>query len=540
MLPVTLAWGLLAACVSPPGAVARDARAADAAALPDAPDAASTTRVHVDVSGPGVVTSSPAGIACPPSCDAAFTRATPLTLVPSPEGFVGFTGACTGATCSLVLQDDVSVGARFAGAGDVVWWRRFGADGREGLYDAAWAANGNIVVAGDYSLHPASTGTVDVGLGPLPRGDGDESYVARYGADGAPEWVAPIVRSHRILPLRVAGAPAGGALVSGSFEQALDLVGDPVPAGGPGDLFVAGYSTTGVALWQVPLHTDDNYADLAVTPEGDAVVLARIGPTSSIGATSVAMPQGGMLLARLSGADGTIQWLRQLEWIPDAPYAGRSLAVDESGEIFLAGSYVYQASVGCAASSAIFGSDAYVARLHGEDGACVWSWSFGTDAYEQVPAMDARGGHVALALYAGKAFDIGGRPVAEGANLAVFAALDGSLEWVRRAGTYVSIQGVAVDGAGAVNAAGSFDEALDLVEPPRSAPTAQSIFAVRLQDGATLGATVFAVHASEGYPRIRAGGGPGALLGFPYRGDLVVDGVTYTALDVDFVLARLR
>jgi hypothetical protein len=65
----------------------------------------------VSVTGQGVINSSPAGIACPSKCSATFADGAHVTL--TGDGAT-FSGACTGATCSVTMNADATVAAAFA------------------------------------------------------------------------------------------------------------------------------------------------------------------------------------------------------------------------------------------------------------------------------------------------------------------------------------------------------------------------------------------------------------------------------------------
>jgi len=86
----------------------------DANAPPPPPSKAQLT---VNVSGTGTVTSSPAGISCPTTCNAGFTSGTLITLsatAASSFTFSGFAGPCTGMTCTFTLNTNQTVSATFA------------------------------------------------------------------------------------------------------------------------------------------------------------------------------------------------------------------------------------------------------------------------------------------------------------------------------------------------------------------------------------------------------------------------------------------
>jgi hypothetical protein len=81
---------------------------------------ASTPRFTLTVSkagtGGGIVSSSPTGINCGTTCSAAFDSGTTVALsaVPSTDAvFTGWSGACSGPTCTLVVSADRSVTATF-------------------------------------------------------------------------------------------------------------------------------------------------------------------------------------------------------------------------------------------------------------------------------------------------------------------------------------------------------------------------------------------------------------------------------------------
>jgi hypothetical protein len=69
--------------------------------------------------GTGTVTSNPAGITCPGTCAASVVGGTTVTLSANPASgsvFSGFSGACTGNSCTIAVNAAASVTATFAPA----------------------------------------------------------------------------------------------------------------------------------------------------------------------------------------------------------------------------------------------------------------------------------------------------------------------------------------------------------------------------------------------------------------------------------------
>jgi List-Bact-rpt repeat protein len=86
------------------------------------PTGTATQNLSVNVTGgsaDGVITSTPAGITCGPTCSAAFATGSTVTLTAAPingNSFLGWASGCTsisGATCNVTMNSDVIVSASF-------------------------------------------------------------------------------------------------------------------------------------------------------------------------------------------------------------------------------------------------------------------------------------------------------------------------------------------------------------------------------------------------------------------------------------------
>ncbi|MEX2647128.1 MAG: PASTA domain-containing protein, partial [Gaiellaceae bacterium] len=90
----------------------------DVSGSPYLTSAPATRTLTVTRSGPGQVTSSPAGIACASACSYAFESGASVTLTATARrnsAFAGWSGACSGkaATCTVTMDEERAAGARF-------------------------------------------------------------------------------------------------------------------------------------------------------------------------------------------------------------------------------------------------------------------------------------------------------------------------------------------------------------------------------------------------------------------------------------------
>lgn len=147
--------------------------------VPAAPDASVATgpqALVVSVTGPGVVTSSPAGIDCGAQCAASLDAGTLVTLTATPDAsavFVGWSGDCAGETpCTLTMDAAKNVSAAFALHGAKRWVKQVSFSGQDLMENLVVDPQGNLIAAG----------AVD-------DGGGSDLYLVKYDQrDGTPLW----------------------------------------------------------------------------------------------------------------------------------------------------------------------------------------------------------------------------------------------------------------------------------------------------------------------------------------------------------------
>ena len=431
----------------------------------------------------GRVTSTPPGIDCPGSCEAAFPFGASVTLEATADSgstFGGFAGDCTAAMCSVTLDVPRAVQAKFW-SGDVQRART--------LAGTSYADEGRSVVWGPdgalyssvYHLHAGISEATFFEGTPFEQTHqgGGRGFVVRH-RDGAIENVAhfPSVSSYHVL----AATPTGPILGAVFYENLNMFIRQVMPRGG-GDTVVARLSANLAAADWVRtfsgVGTDpyDGILGIASDAAGDVYVVVSLEENTSIdpcnepGLPSVTpcLISGGqspVFVVKLSGTSGAT-----LATIMLSNVMLGGIAAHPDGGVVLAGRYMGEVSAtppspGAATTilSAPAVADGFVLRLDGGLQPMVPAFKFGgtSASYSEVSAVAVTGtGDILIGGLLGSTVDIGYGPV-EG-NALMVARLTSTLApsangWVRRIpATAARIARLVVDVDENVVIGGSFD-----------------------------------------------------------------------------------
>lgn len=370
-------WGLLAGddlageCVEV--GTGPDAGSVDAA--PDANTADLT--VSRSGSGGGAIVSSPDGIDCGQTCSASFPMGTAVTLTATPEGtasFTGWSGDCEGTgTCSLTMDADRSVVARFDAPGEKIWLRHVLT---AAVKSVATDSDGNIVAAGSYD------GTmVDFGGGVIRTSDGLFAFVMKVsGGSGATLWAADFGSIGIGTVTGVAVDGAGDVLVVGSFTgSALQIGGEDFATAGNEDIFVVKLSgVDGAVVWARTFGSSaiDRAKGVAVGAGDNLIVVGEFKGSLEFDPT-VLVAEGttfDAFMVRLSGSAGAPLWARRFGG--DMNDSADAVAV-RGGVVALAGDYRGAASFGGTTLPQHGDADIVIGTYQEVDGAFVWASGYG-------------------------------------------------------------------------------------------------------------------------------------------------------------------
>jgi len=205
-------------------------------------------------------------------------------------------------------------------------------------------------------------------------------FICKLNSAGVHQWSKHFTNSGNDRGYGIAADTAGDVAITGSFTNTIDFGGGPLTsANGMTDLFVARFSTAGVLQWArnfgAPDGSDGGYG-VAMDPSGNVFIAAyAVQPADFGGGTLSALGGSDAIVAKYAASSGAHMWSRRLGGTGNDYAYG--VAVDGSGNVFVAGAYEDVASFGGALPLTSAGlSDAFVAK-YGPTGTFLWAKSLG-------------------------------------------------------------------------------------------------------------------------------------------------------------------
>lgn len=353
----------------------------------------------------------------------------------------------------LAVVVGLSVGAGYAsaqpGGPSDVWYTYLGTepatagDGDVG-HDIAPGPGGSVIVVGETTGGDWGVGAAAVGA----YGGSSDGFATKPDAAGAVDWytflggvegdgaagVAPISDGGFVVAGDAIGSSWGGTPISGVH--------------GSKDIFVAKLEADGARSWFTFVGTAMQEACEAVAADDGGIYVT--------GSTNAGV---NIYVAKLS-TTGTLRWQRVITSTLGDLGAGRAIAVDAAGHVIVVGDGVGNwAGLGAPVNANAGSRDGFVAKLNGESGDVLWHTFVGSASADDAAYGVALSGTPVGAeiTVVGRSADWG-TPVApfNGTSDAFVARLsgnDGGLQWHTFMGSINGAEAgrdVAIDGDGRV------------------------------------------------------------------------------------------
>ncbi|MFO0617393.1 MAG: SBBP repeat-containing protein [Polyangiaceae bacterium] len=466
--PATKGIGLCKAGVS-----TCDASGAFGACVGEVTPSLETCATPDDEDCDGLVNEEGAGCVCVPNATSACYTGDPATQnvgacadgTATCDALGTSLGACTGDVLPTIedclLPDDEDCdGTSTTCTGDPLFAKGFG-DFAQQRATAVAARGGEIVLGGGFA------GVVDFGLGTLVSNGGNDAYVARFDALGAPVWNKRFGNGADQIVNDVAIDDQGNVLVIGDFNGSIDLGGGPLMSAGGTDVFVAKFDAGGTLLWAKRLGdpSTQNGRGIAVDATGNVFITGAFAGTVDFGGGAMMSVGATDAFVVALDANGGFVWGRRFG--DAAAQVGVALAVTPT-TLFVAGDAAGSVDLGSGSLTSAGSTDVFVASLDAPSGTPMGGTLYGNASAQNAGDIAVRfnGANAEVVLvgtFAGT-INLGSGVLTSSGAADGFVALIGASSWSKRIGgsTADAARSVAVDANGAVVVGGDFALTADL------------------------------------------------------------------------------
>lgn len=308
-----------------------------------------------------------------------------------------------------------------------LWSQRHGGPGTDVAWAVAVDATGNVYITGS-CWDGANFGGIDVSN---PGGSFD-MFVAKYNAAGVHQWSRPYLSTSQSAGNAIKVDGAGNVIVTGHFTGTIDFGGGPLVSAGNDDIFLVKLNTDGVHQWSQRFGAagDDFGLALAVDGSNNIYLSGYFNNIVNFGGVNYGSAGLNDVFLAKYNSGGAHQWSRRFGGVGND--AGRGLAADASGNVFMTGSFVGNVDFGGGALVPPGGVEIVLAKYSGVAGAHLWSKRFGNtgDDYGTAVAVNAAG-HVFVTGWFNGTINMGG------ANLVNLGLTDVFLARFDGVGTHV-------------------------------------------------------------------------------------------------------
>jgi PKD repeat protein len=257
---------------------------------------------------------------------------------------------------------------------------------------------------------------------------------------------------------------SGNSYVTGCFEGTAVFGSTTLNSSGNEDIFVAKMDSNGNWLWAKKAggSSSDYGSAIAVDNSGNSYVAGRFQSTASFGSTTINSGSTSNFDIFVAKLDSNGNWLWAKKAGGSSSDSGRGIAVDNSGNCYVVGQFKSTASFGSTTLTSSGGIDIFVAKLD-SDGNWLWAQKAGgtSSDYGSAIAVDNSGNSYVVGSF-WTAASFGSTALISSGPSDFFVAKmdsDGNWLWAQKAGgtSYDACRGIAVDSSGNSYVTGGFN-----------------------------------------------------------------------------------
>ena len=322
-----------------------------------------------------------------------------------------FTGNINFGTGPLLSQGGADVFlARFSALGQIVWSEEAGGASTDTPTGVAIDSSGNVSLIGD------TNGTFTLGTQSMTSAGGTDGFLVSVNPSGSAQWLRSFSGLGTQIPLGVATDASNNVIVSGAFQQSMDLGLGPLTSQGGFDIFLTKFDSNGNTLWSESFGSSGDDIGYAVATDSSSNIwlCGSYQGTISIGSTILTSQAATGYFVAKFGAGGQPLWAVDAEVGSTTASAPCSLAVGTNNRGYVGLSLSGSGTAFGLPFSSAGSTDSFVGAIQGSDGSYLGYSSVGSNGADNVlsVAIDPTGRIVSGGFFSGTSIDFGAGPVA--------------------------------------------------------------------------------------------------------------------------------
>lgn len=189
----------------------------------------------------------------------------------------------------------------------------------------------------------------------------------------------------------------GSIYLLASYEDKISFGGDPLVSKGATDVALVKFTSFGEFRWQRTFEGSSGEAPgkVAVDSKGNVHVTGEFSESTKVVGTTLESAGGTDVFLASFDFNGNLRWAKALGGPGNDGANG--IGADATGNLYLAGYFADQAEIGAPMPLTSAGSaDVFVASFEGEKGGYRWSKAFGSPANDIALDLSARGSRIVV------------------------------------------------------------------------------------------------------------------------------------------------
>lgn len=271
--------------------------------------------------------------------------------------------------------------AKYDSSGNLVWVRQSGGTADEMGRGIIVGSSGDCYITGYFD------GSASFGTTTLTSTGSFDIFVAKYDAAGKFQWANRAGSSAEDFGRNIAVDGSGNSYITGTFKGVANFGSATLTSNGAEDMFIAKYDALGNLLWAKSAGgTNKDAANgIDVDASGNSSIAGEFQGTATFGSNTItstgSLPD--IFIARYDPS-GTALWAKRAGGSSND--FGRNIAVDSSGNSYMAGEFEGSASFGITTLTSAGGVDVFVAK-YDASGNVIWAKRAGSNLEDRASGI---------------------------------------------------------------------------------------------------------------------------------------------------------